>query len=71
LLRSGLEVFGLETLAEFAEPPKEIRELAERREEARKARDYEQADLLRQQIESFRWEIRDSSDGYTLVPQPE
>ena len=69
LLLRGLEVFGLDSLAEIPEPPKEIRDLAEKRQEARRAHDFVRADALRSEIESFRWEIRDSDDGYTLVPQ--
>src|SRR3954469_13916168 len=69
LLRRGLEVFGLEQLADLPEPPGEIRELAEQRQEARRSKDFERADALRREIESFRWEVRDSGDSYTLVPQ--
>ena len=69
LLCRGLEVFGLETLAEIPEPPDAIRELAQQRQEARRSQDFERADALRLEIESFRWEVRDSGDGYTLVPQ--
>src|SRR3954454_3826855 len=69
LLRRGLEVFGLEQLADLPGPPGEIRELAEQRQEARRSKDFERADALRREIESFRWEVRDSGDSYTLVPQ--
>src|SRR3954466_10815353 len=69
LLRRGLKVFGLKQLADIPEPPGEIRELAEQRQEARRSKDFERADALRREIESFRWEVRDSGDGYTLVPQ--
>jgi len=71
LLRRGLEVFGLETLAELPEPPEVIRDLAEQRQQARRARDFERADELRREIESWRWEVRDAGDDYTLVPRPE
>ncbi len=71
LLRRGLEVFGLETLAEVPEPPRVIRDLAEQRQQARKARDFDRADELRQEIESLGWEVRDAGDDYTLVPRPE
>src|SRR3954447_17511392 len=69
LLRRGLKVFGLKQLADIPEPPGEIRELAEQRQEARRSKDFERADALRREIESFRWEVRDSGEGYTLVPQ--
>ena len=69
LLRRGLAVFGLETLAERDEAPPGIVELAERRVEARAARDFESADALRDEIEAGGWEMRDEAGGYTLVPR--
>jgi cysteinyl-tRNA synthetase len=70
LLRRGLEVFGLESLAELPEAPEPIRKLAEERQQARRARDFERADRLREEIESCRWEVRDAGDDFTLVPLP-
>jgi cysteinyl-tRNA synthetase len=69
LLRRGLDVFGLASLAEQREPPAQIVELAERRQEARQARDFEEADRLRAQIEASGWEARDVSEGFQLVPK--
>jgi cysteinyl-tRNA synthetase len=62
-------VFGLASLAEGEEAPAEIVELAERRREARGARDFEEADRLRREIEAAGWEARDVADGYQLVPK--
>jgi cysteinyl-tRNA synthetase len=72
LLRRGLAVFGLGSLAESAEAPPEIQELARRRHEARAGRDFEAADRLRGEIEQAGWEIRDVSEapGFQLVPRP-
>jgi cysteinyl-tRNA synthetase len=67
LLRRGLAVFGLESLAERAEAPAEIAELAGRRAEARAARDFEASDRLRDELAAAGWEMRDRSDGYDLV----
>jgi cysteinyl-tRNA synthetase len=68
LLRRGLELFGLGTLAERGEASPEVQELAERRAEARGARDFETADRLRDELAALGWEMRDSPDGgYTLV----
>ena len=69
LLRRGLRVFGLASLADTAEAPREIVELAERRRQAREARDFEEADRLRGEIEAAGWEARDVADGFQLVPK--
>ena len=67
LLRRALGVFGLESLAVEEEAPPEIVSLAERRQTARASRDFDEADRLREEIESAGWEARDESDGFRLV----
>jgi cysteinyl-tRNA synthetase len=69
LLRRGLDVFGLASLAEQEEAPPEVQELAAKRAEARAAGDFESADRLRSEIESAGWEARDVAGppGYQLV----
>ncbi|TML28109.1 MAG: cysteine--tRNA ligase [Actinobacteria bacterium] len=69
LLRRALAVFGLASLAETEDAPPEIVELAERRRHARAARDFDEADRLRAQIEAAGWEARDVADGFQLVPR--
>jgi len=69
LLRRALDVFGLATLAEEVDAPPEIVELAERRRAARAARDFDEADRLRAEIEAAGWEARDVADGFQLVPR--
>jgi cysteinyl-tRNA synthetase len=69
LLRRALDVFGLASLGEGETAPAEIVELAERRREARSARDFDEADRLRREIEAAGWEARDVADGYQLVPK--
>jgi len=69
LLRRALEVFGLASLAETASAPPAVVELADRRQQARADRDFEQADRLREEIEAAGWEARDVADGYRLVPK--
>jgi cysteinyl-tRNA synthetase len=69
LLRRALGVFGLASLAEGVAPPPEIVELAERRSQARAARDFDEADRLRAEIEAAGWEVRDVADGFQLVPK--
>jgi cysteinyl-tRNA synthetase len=68
LLRRGLDVFGLASLAEREDAPPEIVELAERRRVARESRDFDEADRLRAEIEAAGWEARDVADGFQLVP---
>jgi cysteinyl-tRNA synthetase len=67
LLRRGLAVFGLESVAVRAEAPAEIVELAERRGRARAERDFETSDRLRDELAAAGWRMRDRSDGYDLV----
>jgi cysteinyl-tRNA synthetase len=70
LVRRGLEVFGLGTLAEDVAAPPEVVELAERRVRAREQRDFAGADSLRDEIAALGWAVRDVSEppGYQLVP---
>ena len=69
LLRRGLDVFGLAALAEQAEAPPELHELARARQDARTAKEFERADELRAQIEAAGWTVRDDPGGYRLVPK--
>ncbi len=69
LLRQALDLFGLGTLAVQEEAPSEVVQLAERRQQARAARDFEEADRLRAEIEAAGWEARDAADGFQLVPK--
>jgi cysteinyl-tRNA synthetase len=68
LLRRGLDVFGLASLAERDEAPPDVVSLAERRAAARRERDFGEADRLRDEVEAAGWEMRDDpGGGYTLV----
>jgi cysteinyl-tRNA synthetase len=69
LLRRALDVFGLAALAEETTAPPEVVELAERRQQARAARDFDEADRLRAEIEAAGWEARDVAEGFQLVPK--
>jgi cysteinyl-tRNA synthetase len=68
LLSRALGVFGLESLTQQREAPSEVAELASRRKEARDRGDFDEADRLRQEVESAGWEVRDKPDGFDLVP---
>ena len=69
-------VFGLslETAAAPAEQPSEqqapdeVKQLAEQRLAARKAKDYAGADSLRAQIEALGYQVKDTPAGYELTP---
>ena len=67
LLRRALAVFGLESLADEARAPAEIVELADRRQAARAARDFAEADRIRDELAQAGWEARDEADGFRLV----
>jgi len=70
-LREMLHAFGLERLIDDAgaddEAPEDVRALAERREAARGARDFDEADRLRDELAQHGWEVRDTPDGARLV----
>lgn len=73
-LREMLATFGLENLQPLAAggdvqviDPQAVALLASR-EAARRERDFELADRLREQIEARGWEIRDGSAGPELIP---
>jgi cysteinyl-tRNA synthetase len=67
LLRRGLSVFGLESIAELEEAPPEVAGLAEERARARAARDFETSDRLRDELAALGWAMRDRADGFDLV----
>src|SRR5579862_6067162 len=69
LLRRAFAIFGLESLADAEEAPPELAALAEQRRDAREAKDFAEADRLREQIEAAGWEVRDVAEapGFRLV----
>jgi cysteinyl-tRNA synthetase len=69
LLRRALGIFGLASLAESKQAPAELVELAERRFAARSAKDFAEADRLRDEIADAGWIVRDVADGFQLVPR--
>jgi cysteinyl-tRNA synthetase len=72
VLMEMLELVGLSSLTqpdEGAEADSAAQELMLEREEARKAKDFERADVLRDRLAELGWTVRDSSDGPRLVPR--
>jgi cysteinyl-tRNA synthetase len=65
------KVFSLDLCKELAqvEVPKEIQELAEKRLEAKKNKDWAMADSLREKIAQMGWAILDTKDGFDLKPK--
>ncbi|MBS1871292.1 MAG: cysteine--tRNA ligase [Actinobacteria bacterium] len=72
-LREMLDVLALDGLldadASSGGPDADAQELLERRQAARAARDFAEADRLREELAARGWEVRDSADGPTLVPR--
>jgi cysteinyl-tRNA synthetase len=60
-LRRALDVFGLAGLGVAEVAPRAVVELAEGRVRAREAKDWGEADRLREEIEAAGWEVRDTS----------
>lgn len=50
--------------------PDDVRLLAERRGQARSAKDFAESDRLRDEIAARGWTVRDGSDGWSLVEKP-
>jgi cysteinyl-tRNA synthetase len=69
-LEEMLAVLGLGNLlvAEAVAAPPRVQELVDVREAARAARDFAEADRLRDEIRSLGWEVRDSAGGAELLP---
>ena len=65
-----LDVFALGGIGEAdTTVPVAITELLARRQAARGARDFAEADRLRDEITRMGWEIRDGADGATVIPR--
>jgi cysteinyl-tRNA synthetase len=67
--REMLSMLGLENLLDRDEAaPDEVVELAELRDAARAAREFAEADRLRDELRARGWEVRDGPGGAELVP---
>jgi cysteinyl-tRNA synthetase len=66
-LAEMLGVLGLEALLESEPAPAEAVALADRREAARRDKDWGEADRLRDELRDMGWEVRDGPQGPELV----
>ena len=70
LLSRALEIFGLASLTRRADAPDHVLAMSERRDAARRERDFALADKIRADIEAAGWEVRDDTGGAAiLVPR--
>jgi cysteinyl-tRNA synthetase len=53
---------------EDPEAPPEVVALAEKRQEARVARDWAGADAVRDELKTLGWTVKDGQNGYELKP---
>jgi cysteinyl-tRNA synthetase len=68
VLTELLPLLGLDTVMRAEEEaPDEARQLLDQREDARRSRDFDRADALRDQLVSMGWEVRDEAGGARLV----
>ncbi len=67
-LLDRLEVLGLAGFGHSTAAPEDVRLLAQQRLEARAARDFARADMLRDEIAARGFAVRDAPDGFELVP---
>lgn len=63
LLSRALEIFGLGSLAHHGDVPADVRAMSDRRDAARRSRDFALADKIRAEIESAGWGICDDPGG--------
>jgi cysteinyl-tRNA synthetase len=71
VLTELLPLLGLDSLLQVdEEAPAEAQSLLAEREKARKAKDFERADTLRDQLGEMGWEVRDEAGGARLVRRP-
>ena len=55
--------------SENIEVPAEIQALAQKRWDAKQAKDWAAADTLRKELEASGWIIKDSKEGFTVIPK--
>ena len=63
----ALEIFGLASLARRPDIPAHVLAMSERRDAARRERDFALADKIRADIEAAGWDVRDDPGGTSLL----
>ena len=66
LKAAALSTAALSTAAQEDAPPEEVLRLADEREQARKGKDWQKADALREQIAGLGWQLEDGKEGVKL-----
>jgi cysteinyl-tRNA synthetase len=61
-------ILDLEAETEIPVPP-EVAELAKKRDNARREKNWKQSDELRDRISGLGWEVRDAKDGQKITPR--
>jgi len=51
--------------------PQKIKDIANKREAARKEKDWKKSDELRDTLEEAGWTVKDTNEGYELIPVSE
>ncbi len=64
------ELTALETVGDVASIDPEAASMLQQREQARRKRDFQTADRMREELRERGWEIRDGPDGPELIPSP-
>jgi cysteinyl-tRNA synthetase len=64
------ELTALETVGDVASIDPEAASMLQQREQARRKRDFQTADRMREELRERGWEIRDGLDGPELIPSP-
>jgi cysteinyl-tRNA synthetase len=64
------ELTALETVGDVASIDPEAASMLQQREQARRKRDFQTADRMREELRERGWEIRDGTDGPELIPSP-
>lgn len=60
------EVLGLSLVEEQVTIPEDIKALADKRQEKRESKEWDEADRMREELKEKGWEVRDSKEGHTL-----
>jgi cysteinyl-tRNA synthetase len=66
--RFAQKIFGLRFLPHEQQVPPQVQELAQKRQKARQAKNFEQADHYRDKAKDLGYELRDTATGIDIIP---